>query len=226
MRRSFTIVSIVSHTIVVGALCIAQLLAVGELPTPRTPLTFSGAMPVRVIDIPLPPPRPRLSPGRGANAAAPDGAPAAPVVSPDTIAPETAPDRPGSPVGAPIGEIGITSNTGFGTVVAVHAPPPPPPPATPIRLGGGMQAPRKIVHVDPVYPRVAQQARVEGTVILETVIDVNGHVTSVAVLRSIPLLDQAAVDAVRGWTFTPTLLNGVPVPIALTVTVRFALSGR
>jgi periplasmic protein TonB len=105
-------------------------------------------------------------------------------------------------------------------------PPPPPAPLTPVRLHAGMQPPRKIVNVDPVYPRVAQEARIEGTVILETVIDVTGRVTSVRVLRSIPLLDQAAIDAVNGWTFTPTLLSGVPVPIALTVTVRFALSNR
>jgi protein TonB len=223
MRRSFTIVSIVLHTIVVGALCIAQLLAIGELPNPRTPLTFEGAIPARVIDLPLPPPQQRVSHGRTPNASALGDAP---IVAPNDITPE--PDRPGSPAGAPIGEVGITSNTGFGTVVTIHPapPPPPPPPPTPVRLNGGMQPPRKIVHVDPVYPRVAQQARIEGTVILETVIDVNGHVTSVRVLRSIPLLDQAAIEAVRGWTFTPTLLNGVPVPIALTVTVRFALSGR
>jgi TonB family protein len=105
-------------------------------------------------------------------------------------------------------------------------PPPPPSPLTPIRLHAGMQSPRKIVHVDPVYPSIAQEARIEGTVILETVIDVTGRVTLVRVLRSIPLLDQAAIDAVKEWTFTPTLLNGVPVPIALTVTVRFALSNR
>jgi protein TonB len=60
-------------------------------------------------------------------------------------------------------------------------------------------------------------------VILEAVIDAQGRVESVRVLRSIALLDQAAADAVRQWRFTPTLLNGEPVPIVMTVTVNFAL---
>ena len=60
-------------------------------------------------------------------------------------------------------------------------------------------------------------------VILEAVIDARGNVTTVKVLRSIQLLDQAAVDAVRQWRFTPTLLNGEPVPIVMTVTVDFKL---
>jgi protein TonB len=89
-----------------------------------------------------------------------------------------------------------------------------------------MQAPRTIAHVNPVYPRIAQNARVEGVVILEAVIDAQGRVERVGVLRSIPQLDQAAIEAVKQWTFTPTLLNGVPVPIVMTVTLNFELTGR
>jgi periplasmic protein TonB len=225
MRRRFTIVSIVVHTIVVGALCIAQLLAIGDLPNPRTPLTFEGAIPITVIDVPLPAPRTNAAPGP----AAPSGARApAPIDAPDEVRAES----PSAPTGtAPIDTVGIArgieSGSIFGSAEAVPpAPPPPLTPVAPVRLHEGMLPPRKIVHVDPVYPRVAQEARIAGTVILDTVIDVNGHVTSVRVLRSIPLLDQAAIDAVRGWTFTPTRLNGVAVPVALTVTVRFALSDR
>ncbi len=86
-----------------------------------------------------------------------------------------------------------------------------------------MKAPRKITDVTPIYPAVARTARVEGVVILEAVIDAAGRVESVHVLRSIPLLDQAAMEAVRQWTFTPTTLNGTPVPIVMTVTVNFTL---
>jgi protein TonB len=86
-----------------------------------------------------------------------------------------------------------------------------------------MQAPRKIVHVPPRYPPTAQAARVEGLVALEAVIDATGRVNDVRVVHSIPPLDQAAIDAVRQWRFTPTLLNGEPVSILLTVTVRFTL---
>ena len=74
-----------------------------------------------------------------------------------------------------------------------------------------------------MYPAIAQSARVQGVVILEAVLDANGRVDSVRVLRSIPLLDQAAVDAVRQWRFTPALLNNEAVPVVMTVTVNFAL---
>jgi protein TonB len=92
----------------------------------------------------------------------------------------------------------------------------------PLRVGGHVQAPRKIRHVDPVYPDLARRAGVSGIVILECVIDREGRIRSVEVLRGQPLLDAAAVDAVRQWTYRPTLLNGVPVEIVMTVTVRFA----
>ena len=60
--------------------------------------------------------------------------------------------------------------------------------------------------------------------IIEATIGPDGAVKDAKVLRSIPLLDQAALDAVRQWQFTPTLLNGVPVPVIMTVTVQFTLS--
>jgi protein TonB len=101
--------------------------------------------------------------------------------------------------------------------------PPPPPPSKPVRLHAGMQAPVKIVNVDPIYPSIAQTVRVKGVVILEAIIDEHGNVKSVSVLRSIQLLDQAAVDAVRQWRFTPARLNGEPVPVVMTVTVNFQL---
>jgi protein TonB len=102
-------------------------------------------------------------------------------------------------------------------------PPPPPPPSQPVRVGGNIKPPQKVKHVNPVYPPIAQSARVQGIVIIEATIGPSGAVQDARVLRSIPLLDQAALDAVRQWTFTPTLLNGVPVPVIMTVTVQFTL---
>jgi len=67
------------------------------------------------------------------------------------------------------------------------------------------------------------RARVAGMVVLEATIDARGKVVDVRVLRSVPLLDQAAIDAVRQWEFTPTRLNGMAVPVVLTVTVNFTL---
>jgi len=100
----------------------------------------------------------------------------------------------------------------------------PPPPDKPVRVGGQIKAPRKVRDLAPTYPEVAKQARVEGVVILEAVISPQGRVTEVKVLRGSPLLDEAAVNAVKGWAYTPTLLNGVPVPVVMTVTVSFKLS--
>src|SRR5689334_10628134 len=73
-----------------------------------------------------------------------------------------------------------------------EAPPPPqPPPGTPVRVGGTIKPPVKIKHVDPVYPEIAQSARIQGVVIVEATIGPSGLVTNARVLRSIPLLDQA-----------------------------------
>jgi protein TonB len=93
----------------------------------------------------------------------------------------------------------------------------------PVRVGGEIKAPVKLVNVPPIYPEEAKDARVQGVVIIEAVVDASGTVGQTRVLRSIPMLDQAAVDAVKQWVFTPTLLNGAPAPVIMTVTVNFTL---
>jgi protein TonB len=95
-----------------------------------------------------------------------------------------------------------------------------------VRAGGTIREPRKIVHVPVVYPEAARQARIEGRVLLEATIDERGVITGLRVLRSQPLLDGAAIAAVRQWRYTPTLLNGVPVRVLLTITVNFTLGDR
>ncbi len=93
----------------------------------------------------------------------------------------------------------------------------------PIRIGGDIRPPTKVRQVDPVYPPEAQTARVQGVVILEASISSTGEVSDVEVLRSVPLLDEAAAAAVRQWRYEPTLVDGVPVPVLMTVTVNFML---
>jgi TonB family protein len=93
----------------------------------------------------------------------------------------------------------------------------------PIRVAGNIAPPTKLVDVKAIYPQAAMDAQVSGVVILDVTIDGDGAVSNVDVTRSIPLLDQAAVDAVRQWKFTPTLLNGEPVPVIVTITVNFSL---
>jgi TonB family protein len=91
------------------------------------------------------------------------------------------------------------------------------------RVTGNMAAPVRIKSVPPVYPPIAQSAGVEGTVILEVTIGKTGKVENARVLRSIELLDQAALDAGRQWEYSPTILNGVPISVIMTVTVAFTL---
>ena len=93
-----------------------------------------------------------------------------------------------------------------------------------VRVGGQIKEPKKLKNVAPEYPDIAKQARVQGIVILECTISPQGRVTDVKVLRSIPLLDEAARAAVLQWVYSPTLLNGVPVPVIMTVTVNFKLN--
>jgi periplasmic protein TonB len=94
-----------------------------------------------------------------------------------------------------------------------------------VRVSDGITPPQKIHDVPPIYPTVAQLARIEGTVILEATIDVAGRVQHARILRSGPLqqLDEAALTAVRQWIYTPTRLNGQPVSVVMTVTVHFRL---
>lgn len=91
----------------------------------------------------------------------------------------------------------------------------------PVRVGGDIKEPKKIRDVKPAYPPDALAAGIQGIVIIEAVIARDGTVKDAKVLRSIPPLDDAALSAVRQWAFTPTLLNGVPVEVIMTVTVNF-----
>jgi protein TonB len=83
--------------------------------------------------------------------------------------------------------------------------------------------PRLVKRVEPLYPEIARLSRVQGTVILEATTDIYGRVAAVKVLRSVPLLDAAAVDAVRQWIYEPLVVNGRPRGVVFTVTLRFEL---
>lgn len=96
---------------------------------------------------------------------------------------------------------------------------------SPMRVAGDIKEPEKIYNVAPVYPELARRARMEGFVILQAVIDKEGNVRDVEVLRGLGLgLDVAALDAVKQWKYTPTHYDGVPVEVILTITVSFQLN--
>jgi len=216
--------SVALHVVALGAAVIAPLFAVGPLPPPRAPLAY------RATEVVLPK-LPPLAAGvrrRAAPSSSPATAQPAPAVAPDSL--PTVDAAGAGPVldSADLAGDGVGINEGIpggiGSLGGVQAPVAPPAPTPRMRAGGQIRAPQKIHDVPPVYPVIAQQARVEGLVILDAVIGTDGRVRDVRVLRSVALLDRAAVDAVRQWVFSPTLLNGTPVEVAMTITVQFRLS--
>ena len=132
-----------------------------------------------------------------------------------------------------LGEEGLVGDEGGapggiagGIVAGIDIPAPPVmPPARgePIRVGGQIQPPALVHKVDPVYPPLAIAAGVEGIVILEAIVDREGRVEQLKVLRSRGVLDRPAMEAVRQWRYSPVLLNGVPERFILTVVVSFNL---
>jgi len=153
--------------------------------------------------------------------------PVAPVESPAEVRPETGAESsaggvPGGVDGGIDGGIvggllgGGTSDRPGGTATSGPA-------SGPLQAGRDVKPPRKIRDAKPIFPQPALDARTWGVVILEILIGTDGKVQDTTVLRSIPLLDAAAVTAVRQWEFTPTLLNGLPVPVLMTVTVNFSI---
>ncbi len=93
----------------------------------------------------------------------------------------------------------------------------------PVRIGNGVPPPAKIHDVPPVYPPAARVAGVQGLVVLEATIDPAGEVSGIEVLRSVPELEAAAVAAVEQWRYEPTLVDGAPVSVLMTVTINFLL---
>jgi periplasmic protein TonB len=215
-RKWYTVpLSLAVHTIALLTVVAIPLLATGTLPLPR-----STVVPVVLPpEMPAPPPVRRATP-QTTPAANPH---AAPLETPQTIEAENPFDLPvldTAPDGLAIP--GVDSIDGIEAVIAPPAPKPPPP-QKPVRVGPHIRAPEKVRDVAPVYPPLALTAHVEGVVIIEATIGVDGRVENARVLRSHPLLDEAAVAAVRQWVYTPTLLNGVPVPVIMTVTVQFRI---
>jgi protein TonB len=217
--------SIAVHVILFAAVVIIPLMATDVLPTPPSMMAFVAAAPP-------PPPPPPPPPAPAAPAAKPMpieniNPNAAPIEAPKDIKPEAPVPVAGlsGVVGGVEGGVpgGVVGGVVGGLPSAPPPPPPPPPPQAPVRVGGNIKPPQKMKDVKPIYPPIAQSARVQGVVIIEATIGPNGRVTEARVLRGQPLLDQAALDAVKQWVFTPTLLNNVPVPVIMTVTVNFTL---
>ena len=221
-------VSLVLHTVIAAVIIILPILQTGLLPEPASAVKAFFVEPMSAPPPPPPPPPPAPRAARPRPVAPrpvqmDDNAFVAPVEVPQEIMPEEGLDL-GVEGGVAGGVEGGVPGGVVGGVVGGLPDAPPPPPQKAIRVGGQIKEPKKLKNVAPEYPDIAKQARVQGVVILECTISPQGKVTDVKILRGIPLLDQAAVSAVRQWVYTPTLLNGVPVPVIMTVTVNFKLS--
>ncbi|MGH9381344.1 MAG: energy transducer TonB [Thermoanaerobaculia bacterium] len=102
---------------------------------------------------------------------------------------------------------------------------PPAEPQGPIMVGGDVQAPVKLSGAEPTYTEIARRARIEGVVIVQAIVNKEGVVENVKILKGLPMgLDQSAVDAVKRWRFEPATLHGKPVDVYYTLTVNFQLN--
>lgn len=117
---------------------------------------------------------------------------------------------------------GVIGSTG--PAVDVAPPPPPPPPTRPLRVSHWAEG-NLIYRVQPIYPPIARQARIQGPVELRAIISKTGTIENLVALRGHPMLVPAAIDAVRRWRYRPYLLNSDPIEVETEITVNFILSG-
>ncbi len=222
------LLSTVAQGTVIATVALLPLLYVTDrLPEVPTMMAFVATLPAP----PPPPPPPVAIKAKSAQpkaaAAATENQFIAPLEEPARIS--QLPDDEGSWEGLPGGiESGLAEGVVGGIVGGLPEPPPPPPPApvhkAPVRIGGQIRPPQLLKRLEPEYPPLAVAAQVQGVVILEATVNEEGTVTDVRILRSVhPLLDREADRVVRQWRYSPVVLNDIPVPFILTVTLSFAL---
>ena len=205
------------HAVLIAVIVIVPMIATGVLPS----LPVALAFPIR-LESPTPPPGPPTAQRRADTSVPVVNQDAARVVVPTGVAPDTGIVREPETTAVMTVPGGLSDVEGLGVGIKPEFVTPPPPPAEKIRIGQ-LNRPTKIKDVVPEYPTIAVATHTAGSVIIEATLDVNGRVTDARILKSVPLLDNAALDAVRQWVYTPTRLNGVPVAVVMTVTVTFTL---
>ena len=240
-KKPWTVmVAFIGQIVLLGIFVILPMIFFDVLPT-ATLTSFLVAPPPP----PPPPPPPAAAPPVKVVKVIPRQFDAGKLMAPKVIPKEIATIKeeelppPSSNVGGVVGGVpgGVAGGAAGGVLggiigsVPTAAPPPPPPPkkevvATPsrIKVGGNVQHAMLINQPRPIYPPLAKQARISGTVELNAVIGKDGTVQDLKVAKGHPLLVQAAIDAVKQWRYKPTLLNGEPVEVQTTIDVNFTLS--
>jgi len=216
-------------TVIALVVAVPMLFFAEQLPQIETMMAFVAAPPAPPPPPPPPPPaaRAKQAPEK-ARPVPSENAFLAPVTEPSAIT--ELPDDEGFDQGVPGGvEGGIPGGVLGGVVGGLPeaTPPPPPPPAVeraPVRIGGKIDPPQLVRRVEPYYPPIAARAHIQGVVILEAIVDRDGNVSDVRLLRSAnPLIDREAEIAVRQWRYSPLVLNGIRERFVLTVTLSFFL---
>jgi protein TonB len=229
MLVSFSLQVIAITVGVIVSILTVDKLGAFSLPQPLPPIP-RAPRPVQIVAV-----KPYFS-GKSSGIVAP----ARPVFVPRTIPTTVARivDEPSMAAVAPPmighpGGIAVISDQGIfqgGVPQSIPVAPPPPPPVpvqqstAKIRVGGDVLQAKMIKRVVPVYPPLAKQARVSGTVRLQGVISREGRVINLQVISGHPLLIPSARDAVIQWVYQPTLLNGQPVEVIAPIDVHFNLS--
>jgi periplasmic protein TonB len=214
-RREITLtMSLVAHLVVFSLIAFVVL---------RSPKVIKEASTIAAFVMEAPPsarpPAGQPKPAAAEPAAkTPEPAATQPV---PTAASQTTAEPPSTavPLGQATGDITQMTGSSAVNVGALGTAPP----SGPVRVGGDIKAPALVQKVKPEYPKAAQEAHVKGNVILEAQVGEDGRVQTVKVLRSVAMLDEAAVNAVKQWRYSPLKLNGTAVPFILTVTVTFDL---
>jgi periplasmic protein TonB len=225
-------VSLVFHGLAVGAVIALPALTT-ELPPvqagmPSGPV-YCPRMPVVAIAAPQPPPAlPRRSADTRPRLARPENTAPVRATGTGSAVPTDISNATGDPVADDAPPLCFANCTGgdpaSGVILPTGAEGDGDGSDPPIRRAGrDVTPPAKLSGSSPVYPPLPKQAGVQGDVVIECTIDPSGRVVNATVTKSIPLLDQAALEAVVGWRYRPTLVDGVPVPVLMTVTVRFRI---
>jgi periplasmic protein TonB len=225
-------VSIIAHAAAVGALIIVSLTSVVSI-SPKAPTTMAFVA-TTVPFAPAVPPPPLPAPRASRQPEVPQpvmtaGRTTAPVDAPSDLQTERGGTRDVAALAGVEGGVdgGVTGGVVGGIVSAVPPAPPVPLPAVatePVRIGGSIKAPNLLRRVEPIYSPLAANAQLDGLVILEAVVDPEGSVESVKVLRSRgALLDNAAIEALKQWRYSPLVFRGIPTRFVLTVTFKFTI---
>jgi periplasmic protein TonB len=225
------VLSTTAQAVAVASLLVVPALFVAEQ-IPEIPTMMAFVAPPAPPPAPPPPPmqRPPAKPVAQARPTPSTSELVAPVDAPKTIEPESGgPEYLDEGVSRGV-ESGVPGGIVGGVIGGLPEPPPPPPPPAvraPVRVGGHIQTPTLVHRVEPFYPPTAIAARLQGMVILEAIVDRDGTVAEVNVLRSANgLLAREALIAVKQWRYTPLVLNGQRERFVVAVTLSFFLETK